>query len=376
MKKVLFASTALVAFAGAASADISFSGTAEMGMASTTAVSLTNPFGARDTAFFQSLDFFVDMTGTTDNGLTFGASIDLADAIDGSGGSTTIVDNFGSFADYTVFISGQFGTLTMGDTDGAIDANIVDAGNIGNPGSIADNETGHAGYNGFGGELDSSSLYNGQNLRYDYSIAGFSISVSAQIDGNPVRDGSEALQIGVSYELDFGGGSVDFGLGYGEVTDTNILFGYGGFGGVPLPPNTDGDQGFSLWAGGIAAFFDNGLSMGFTYTDVNDSGFFGGNGQQWGVGLGYTWEAFSIGGNWGEYDWDSTARVADSSGWGIAAAYDLGGGLLMNFGYGDSQYGDNNQSNGLGIVTVPGGGTQVIRTDDFSSWSFGLVMEF
>ncbi len=105
---------------------------------------------------FQTVDVFFDMTGETDHGLTFGASIDLEDA---RADSTDRVD---TFADFTVFVSGAFGTLTMGDTDGAMDWAITEA--VGSAGSLDDNETEHAGYIG-GNILDGAQ--DAQILRYD-----------------------------------------------------------------------------------------------------------------------------------------------------------------------------------------------------------------
>jgi outer membrane protein OmpU len=113
MKKVLFATTALVATAGVASADVAISGSAEMGIVG----------GERydnNTQFLQSVDVRFAMTGTADNGLSFGATIDLDDLADGAILGNDPVDSR-TFSDFTVFISGELGTLTMGDTDGALD---------------------------------------------------------------------------------------------------------------------------------------------------------------------------------------------------------------------------------------------------------------
>ncbi|RMH39212.1 MAG: porin, partial [Alphaproteobacteria bacterium] len=68
MKKVLFATTALVATAGVAAADVSISGYAEMGVIGGTGM---------DAQFHTDIDATFSMSGTTDNGLTFGASVDL-----------------------------------------------------------------------------------------------------------------------------------------------------------------------------------------------------------------------------------------------------------------------------------------------------------
>ncbi|KKL69695.1 hypothetical protein LCGC14_2112360, partial [marine sediment metagenome] len=68
MKKVLFATTALVASTSFAMADVDLSGVAEMGI-----------FGGDgiEDQFHTDIDVTFSMSGSTDNGLTFGASIDL-----------------------------------------------------------------------------------------------------------------------------------------------------------------------------------------------------------------------------------------------------------------------------------------------------------
>jgi hypothetical protein len=52
------------------------------------------------------------MSGTADNGTTFGAAIDLDENAAGVGLND---------AGVAIFISGDLGTLTLGDTDGALD---------------------------------------------------------------------------------------------------------------------------------------------------------------------------------------------------------------------------------------------------------------
>ena len=131
MKKVLLATSALVASAGIASAQgVELSGHAEMGIIGGSAI---------ETQFHTDIDVTFTMSGETDNGLTFGASIDL-DESDGSGTGATAVGASAAFGNTTqggetVFISGSFGTLTMGDTDGAFDWALTEVA-IG--GAIAD----------------------------------------------------------------------------------------------------------------------------------------------------------------------------------------------------------------------------------------------
>jgi outer membrane protein OmpU len=207
MKKVLFATTALVATAGVAAADVTVTGSAEMGIASSD--TLTAPGGGVANAivtttegFFTTADIRFTMSGEADNGLTFGAVIDLEDATEQSNN----VDVLNGTADYNVFISGDFGTLTMGDTDGALDWAMTEAGNVGNPGTIADDETAHAGYQGsYGDDINS-----GQILRYDYTIGDFGIALS--VEGPDDNDMGYA--IGFRYGFDFAGGRLNLGAGF------------------------------------------------------------------------------------------------------------------------------------------------------------------
>jgi outer membrane protein OmpU len=156
MKKVLFATTALVATAGVASADIALSGVAQMGVQGGEDSAIAT-FGAeQETQFVQDIDITFTMSGTADNGLTFGAAIDLDENAANVG-----TDDAG----VAIFVSGEWGTLTLGDTDGALDWAMQEVALGG--ASINDNETTHAGYRG--AYLDGSE--DGQILRYDYSAS-------------------------------------------------------------------------------------------------------------------------------------------------------------------------------------------------------------
>jgi len=306
MKKVLFATTALVAFAGAAAADVSVSGSAEMGIAGGDGV---------ETTFFQSVDVRFSMTGETDNGLSFGATVDLEDATERQDTGPHLVDVAGEGADFNVFISGNFGTLTMGDTDGAFDWAMQEV-NRGSPGSINDAETAHAGFNGNSG-YDGD--HNGQVLRYNYAISGIGFAVSAEIDETGTDDA--IIGLGFTYSLDLGAGSLGFGLGY-QTADHLVA--------------TD-----DAWGVSVSYASDMGLTATVNYSDIDDY-------EHMGLGVSYAFDAFTLHANWGEYDYDGGG---DDSGFGLAAGYDLGGGASLLLGYGDSDNGD-------------------------SDWSFGLAMSF
>lgn len=278
MKKVLFTSTAIVAFAGAAAADVAITGSAEMGIVGGSGV---------DTEFFQDIDVNFKMSGETDNGLSFGAAVDLDEA----GANLGEEDDDNGFA---IFISGDFGTVTMGDTDGALDWSIVEGGNAGNPGSIADEETSYTGY--AGSYLDGSG--DGQIVRYDNSIGDFSFAVSIEQDDTSgdnrglTNGGNGDMGYAVAVKGSFG--DISWGLGYQKAAgaDTDVI-----------------GAGVSYSANGLSAALSGwtGDAAGVDIDHIN-------------IGFGYSMDAFSIHANF------SDNSVA-GDGWGLAASYDLGGGL-------------------------------------------------
>ena len=306
MKKVLFATTALVATAGVASAEVAVTGWAEMGI-----------FGGDgiETQFFTDIDVLFRMSGETDNGLSFGAGVDLDE-----NGAFTINDDGGAF----VFLSGNFGTVTMGDTDGALDWALTEAW-VGNAGSIADDETAHAGALGSYGD----GAYDGQILRYDNTFGDFGVAVSVEMDDMGVQD--TGFAIGFRYGMNLGGADVGFGVGYQTLqVAAPAGFSPGNLGAVAvIPMGTEVDI-FGLSAN-VAS---NGFSAGIQYSqwelpaglaDIDHIG----------LGLGYNSGAFTVSANWGQWDNNMGDEI---SGFGLAAAYDLGGGASINAGYGSSDF--------------------------------------
>jgi len=327
MKNLLIASTAIVATAGVAAADVALSGRAEMGIFqqndafinARAATPIANPSDGAQ--FFTDIDVTFTMSGETDNGLTFGASVDL----DEGGAGAPAVANNADDGGATIFISGGFGTVTMGDTDGALDWALTEAGNVGNPGSIADDETAHAGY--LGSYLDGTSAGangDGQILRWDFTAGAFGVAISLEDDnGSAAANTGVGYAIGFKYALDLGGTTVNLGLGYQEAADNGGATNTG-------TPN-------DITAVGVSAdaTFANGLSAGIVYTDFDDSLV----DNHIGIGLGYTTGAFSIHANYGKMD--GVVAANDQEGYGLSAAYDLGGGAVVHFGYGAGDRGVN-----------------------------------
>ena len=113
MKKLLIATTALVASAGIASADITMSGSAAAGFHTDLAGA-----PAPGQGIYSNIGVVISMSTTTDSGVTFSTSMDAESGIeidtgdfeyDGAAGNTFALGN--------VSASGAFGTLTF-DSDG------------------------------------------------------------------------------------------------------------------------------------------------------------------------------------------------------------------------------------------------------------------
>ena len=235
------------------------------------------------TQFWTHVDVTFTLSGTTDNGLTFGASVDLdeaGDAIDGADGADGVA----------IFLSGNFGTLTMGDTDNAFDWGMAEVPT--GSGSINDSETWHNGFYG------NDGLANGQVLRYDHSIGGLGFAVSAQL-GAPGDD--DIIGLGLRYSV----ADLNIGLGYETQDAVDIM-------GVSL--------GYNM----------GNISLGANYSVQQETGVL--DITHIGLGASYSMDAITIGINWGEFE----QGTASESGWGLSAGYDLGGGASILFGYGNS----------------------------------------
>ena len=295
MKKLLLASTALIGFAGAAAAEVKLSGYAEIGVKGGNAV------GMSDLQFHNDIDVTFNLSGESDNGLSFGATIDL-DEVNASaevGGSGTVNKS-------SVWVSGSFGKVTLGDTDGAFDWALAEV-YMGT--SLTDDHSTHAGAYWFTG-LDGT--YDGQVMRYEYSFGDFAAAVSAEMDDTGVGD--PVLGIGVKWNGDFSGTDVNAGHGYQSDGTTDVI--------------------------GVSAGADmsNGISIKAGYADLDVD-------TWWGLGLGYTTGALMAQVNYGEYD-------SGNNGWGLVVNYDLGGGAVAMLGYGS---GNAPSGNGLGDDTFSAG---------------------
>jgi outer membrane protein OmpU len=321
MKKSLFATTALFAPACVAAADVSVSGFAEMGIAGGSE--------ADANLFHTDIDVTFGMSGEADNGLTFGASVDLDESWqDGVGGNDAMADDDDD-GGVAMFIAYGGMRLTMGDTDGAFDAAMQE---VGYGGSIRDDHTTHAGYSGNAG-LDGT--YDGQIATAAYTSDAFTGYLSIEMDDN--GNGDAVWGIGAKYSAN----GITVGVGTQSVNDTGAV--------LATDVSSASVTGVSL------TYTMSGLTAGINYSMLSAETVAGveADGTHVGIGASYTMNALTIAANYGQFGGD----LDEDSGFGLAVNYDLGGGLEAQLGYGSSRFEDP-------------------ATADESTWSLGLAMSF
>lgn len=295
MKKVLLASTVLAMTATVAAAEVAVTGAARMGVA-------YNSEAPNELGFTSRLRVIFTMSGETDTGLSFGATIRADNAGAANNGvpilatvSTTDngdVNGAGNQAAGSVFVSGAFGTVSMGDVDGAAEFVVGDLAGVGLTGLGDTNE------NAF---LSNGSSSDRSAARYVYTTGGLTLAVSADNPQNDdvnvlLDDTSNTYSIGVGYSMD----AYSFGLGY----ETQDVAGVG---------SVD-----HIIASGEGTF--GGVTVKAVYGEASDLDF-----TQYGLSASYSMDALTVTG---------FHRVSDDAGakdkfTGIGASYDLGGGARV-----------------------------------------------
>lgn len=343
MKKILFASTAAGAMAIgtiASAQGVTVFGDARLGLGyninNNGTPAYYRVFGpdGETVVDFESADelrvvsrvrFGVRMSGETTNGIAFGATIRADNAQGGQGGS------MGQTAG-SVFVSGVYGTLSAGDTNGADEQHVGDVAGVGLTNFGDYNETLFLSNGGEFDPDDSFAVAPGKRptLRYDYDFGGlglpglgFSISTDRR-----VRD----VVLGASYTFDLGNGnSVGLGIGYADIP----------LSGQPVTPppqqfnapirvaDDDVEQITAMVEGTFA-----GISAKVVYNDA-DAG--ANSFTAWAASLGYTFAGIGFTGFYHRID-SADGVIAAFDGedsYGIGFTYDLGGGATLAGGVGE-----------------------------------------
>ena len=260
--------------AGFASAEITMSGSANMGLKyDNGGLSYAT---SKKAAGWYEIDIDVVGTTETDSGLTFGASIDLdsdyASALAGT--AQTAIDG-------EVFVSGAFGKFAIGNLDPmADDLGINDIG-----------------FDGIGvDDVAEASNYTGSaDARWDYSVGALSVGVSLN---------TIAEDYGVKAAYDFGTVAVAVAYDHDEALSyTPAVAGW---------TNGDANNSTSIMvSGGVA-----GVSGQLYYAKDDRTG------DSYGVYAAYKTGALTFEAAYGDND-----AAADAA-YGLGAKYDLGGATL------------------------------------------------
>lgn len=330
MKNILLASTALVMSAGYAAADVAVGGDGRMGVVYTESADNDNEF-----VFNSRIRISFTATGQTDGGLEFGGSV-RADNAGPNTVASTITDANGlapgdvgfdpasiQIANSSsaggvngiagsVFASGAFGKLSMGDVDGGAQAVLGHVSGVGYTGIGDFNEIGY-----ISNAVDETVLY-----QYTAGAVGFAASI------DQIGDDDTNIGLGVSYAT----GAYKFGIGYedAESLGSHVVLG--------------ADAGFGAFT--VKARFG-------TFDGDDDNNDF----DQFAVSLDYNMDALTVTGFVADMDMDLDLNDDifdnddDSLRFGIGAAYDLGGGAALKGGIVHTgQDGDNDVRADFGMT--------------------------
>jgi len=215
MKKVLLATSALTLSAGFASADVSMSGTGGAGV-----------FGANgaDLSVYSGVDLGFSLSGASDTGMTFSASLDMGggstldpgdfelDAQHGKAGDTTVMGTSANTS-ITIGVSGVTIELSQNGIDDLYDDD--ENGDIGISGSMGDLTYGivtgledddatslSVGYSAgaISGSVATSDVGDASSVEVVYAMGA--ITLTAGADTN--RSGAETSSIKVGYAMSDG----------------------------------------------------------------------------------------------------------------------------------------------------------------------------
>jgi outer membrane protein OmpU len=274
MRTLILTSSALALTFGMASAEVIVSGDARMGIVSDFDLGgLTIDFVGGETQFHSRARVNFTLSGETDGGLSFGASFRADNADRASGGTSG-----------SVWVSGGFGKLSMGDVDSAAKAAVGHVSGVGLTGLGDLNEVEYfATGDGVIG-TDPAALY-------EYSNGSFTGYLSMTNPGNGETEDSA----GVRYATESFSVSIGYENGFFK-SDQVIL-------------------------GATAALGP--VTAKAVYSQVD----FGGPKQdQYAVSLDYAADALTLTGFY-------LKNLGDVDNYGVGASYDLGGGASVVGGY-------------------------------------------
>ena len=277
MKNILFATTALVATAGIASADITVTGSANVGL-KYSEDRTANGDSNDDVIVHNEIDFNIVATGESDNGITVGASVDLdASEADQDAGS----DQGTGANDPEVYF--------------AVNGLKVTVGAVGNAGVVLN--TAEVGFDGLNTNIhvdavDDSSVDG--DVHVSYAFGDYTVAASM---GSDSQDSAFSVS----------GAAGDFTYAVGFASDDSANTDYMSFG-----------VGYTMGAYNFQALMVNIDNPAGTADE-----------DTFGLSAAYTMDAMTF-----TVAMSDTDAAGSDAAYGIGASYDLGGGLAIKGGFG------------------------------------------
>lgn len=313
MKKVLFATSALVLTAGFASAEVAVSGDGRMGVI----------YDGNDAQFSSRARVKFTLTGESDSGLSFGGSFRADQESDYTDGNDESVRSAARGTAGAVWISGTYGKLSMGDVVGAAEAAIGDLPEVG----YTEGE--------FGGDIeeigflvgDGNNEDQGPTALYEYTINQISIYASMTDGSNVAGPGV----VGRSDTFDLDGNQVDT-----AETAYSLAAKYEASNFWAALSYSDNGDDSEIGLAGEGKF--NNFAIKGVYMDYD---FDGADGKTYGLGATYQMDAVAVKGFWRRDELDAVGGDIEADSFGIGADYDLGGGAVLAGGIIDSDYLDD-----------------------------------
>lgn len=340
MKKVLFATTALVLTAGVAAAEVTVSGDGRMGVRYDGQT--FNATGAEATGnewnFNSRARVSFTLSGQTDGGLEFGGSFRADQAGDSAASNGAAYGLEGS-----VYISGAFGKVEMGDVVGAPEALFGDFYEVGysdllTVGGFENDIPYLTGDNGglsvanqvpmlgtatatvsSATTIATADYTSGPNLLYTGTFGAFSVAASMSDGKAGGSDAGQEYAVAGAYTF----GNYTVGMGY-EVADGDYM---------------DIDM---LTLAGVAKFGNTSVKAAVSQLGKDADA------NWYGLGVSSVFGATTVGGYVQKID-DKSADNEDVTWWGIGAEYDLGGGAVVKGGIADDDLSGTDAVADLGI---------------------------
>ena len=288
MKKLLLASTALVATAGMAAADVTITGHAAAGYHSDLDGKGVATAATTDSGIYSNVGVDFAMSGATDGGLTFTASmnIDAGTEID-SGNFEYDHNDAGTAGLGAVTVSGAFGTLTF---DNAGIDNLYNAD------------------------------HNSHDVKFAGTVNGVAIAVTADADDSVAGTSGTAASADMSASASIASGAMTYALAVsnheadGMATNMKVTYVVNDM----LTVSASNDKESTAGADAVTKVAATIVANGFTIGLSSDNSAAGGD---WDVDLGYTLSGVAL-----AYGTD------ENDAWAATASKSLGGGATAAAG--------------------------------------------